>query len=96
MANPRYNTQIRTLDESTKGGKGVEPLKGEPQKSDLPLRVAPWPGLPGKAQSKDRANQIPEEKVYAQCEGLRGGKDDDPGPSPGPTGKIVRKTKGEG
>ena len=77
MANPRFNTQIRTLDESTKGGKGVEPLKGEPQKSDLKMSVPKWPGLPGKAQSKDRAQGIPEEKVYAQAEGLRGGKDED-------------------
>lgn len=83
MSNDRYNTQNRTKNEPATG-KGVLPKTGEPQKSELPMRVASWPGLPGPAQKMDRSNGVPEEKVYAQATGLRGGKDDDSeGPSEG-------------
>lgn len=75
MANNLFNKQIQTIPERTSGGKGVMPQKGEPQKSDLPMRTAGYPGLPGKAQSRDRANGVPEEKIYASAEGLRGGKE---------------------
>lgn len=78
MANNFYNKQIQTINESTTGGKGVMPKVGQPQKSDLPMRVANWPGLPGASQ-KDRSNGSPEEKIYAQAIGLRGGHDDDTG-----------------
>lgn len=57
---------------------GVRPQKGTPQPSTLRMRTAPWPGLPGPAQ-KDRARSMPEEKIYAFAQGIRGGVDDDPG-----------------
>lgn len=45
------------------------------------MRTANWGGLPGNPQKRDRANGIPEENVYAKAVGLRGGVDDDLGPS---------------
>ena len=79
MSNQRYNDQT-TLKQARSGGKGVLPLKGEPQKSSLNLSVPNWPGLPGREQ-KDRSRGIPSEKIYAQSKGLLGGNDDDEGSS---------------
>lgn len=76
MANNRFNPQIQTVPESTSGGKGVMPKRGTPQPSNLPMRTAGYPGLPGKA-GPDRSNGVPEEKIYASAQGLRGGKDSD-------------------
>lgn len=80
MANNRFNSQIQTIPEKASGGQGVFPKKGEPQKSEIRMSSPNWGGLPGKAQ-RDRANGMPEEKIYAQAKGLRGGSDDDNGAS---------------
>lgn len=86
MANNRFNSQIQTIPEKTAGGKGVLPKKGEIQKVALNVSSPNWPGLPGKA-GPDRSNGVPEEKIYASAQGLRGGADADPGPSGGPSHK---------
>lgn len=78
MANNRFNQQIQTVKETQSGGKGVMPLKGTAQPSSLNMSVANWPGLPGKA-GPDRAQGMPEEKIYAQAKGIRGGTDGDDG-----------------
>lgn len=79
MANNRYGQDSNL--KQPKSGHGVSPKKSGPTPASLPMRTASWPSLPGKSQSKDRANGIPEEKVYAYAQGLRGGVDDDPGES---------------
>lgn len=76
MANSYYNTQIRNLKQP-KSGQGVKPLPAGPLQDSLNIRTAAWPGLPGPAQPRDRSNGVPEEKVYAQAMGLRGGRDDE-------------------
>lgn len=86
MANNLFNKQIQTIPEKTSGGRGVFPMKGTPQQSSLNVSSPSWPGLPGKS-GPDRANGIPEEKIYASAQGLRGGADADPGPSGGPSHK---------
>lgn len=74
MPNPRFNTQVRNLKVPTSGGKGVEPLPSGTPSTSIPERTAAWPGLLGKA-GPDRSAGVPEEKVYAFAEGLRGGKE---------------------
>lgn len=86
MANNRFNSQIKTIPEKTSGGKGVLPQTGEIQKVALNVSSPSWPGLPGKS-GPDRAAGMPEEKIYASAQGLRGGVDSDPGPSGGPSHK---------
>lgn len=76
MANPRYSQNISNLKQPS-SGKGESPKKAGPKHYSMPERTANWPGLPGKAQPKDRSLGYPEEKVYAKAEGLRGGKDVD-------------------
>ena len=77
MANPRYSQNISNLKQP-QSGKGVSPKKSGPSHLEKPTeRTASWPGLPGKAQSKDRSLGVPEEKIYAAAQGLRGGKDSD-------------------
>ena len=84
MANNRFNSQIQTVPEKTSGGKGVFPKVGQPSQTNIPIRSAAWPGLPGKAQSRDRSCGVPGEKIYTQAVGLVGGEDsDDVGGGPG-------------
>ncbi len=73
MANNRFNQQIKTISEPSSGGQGVKPLKGSPQPSNLNMSVPSWPGLPGKS-GPDRSAGVPEVKIYAQANGIRGGK----------------------
>ena len=75
MANPRYASQSPLAD-AQKSAKGVMPLKGEPQKSELNLSSPNWGGLPGKT-GPDRRQGIPAEKIYAQAVGIAGGADED-------------------
>lgn len=75
MANNFYNKQIPTIKQPTTG-KGVLPQKGQPQKSELNMSGPNWPGLPGKTQ-RERNRGIPEEKIYASAQGIRGGSDGD-------------------
>lgn len=79
MANDYFNKQVGTIKQPS-SGTGVKPLPAGKPDLSMPMRTAAWPGLPGKA-GPDRSNGVPEEKVYACAQGLRGGKDNDPGPS---------------
>ena len=72
MANPHYNTQIRTLKEPT-SGQGAANLGGTPTQSVLNMSVPNRGGLPGPEQPNDRSNGIPECKRYAQAIGIEGG-----------------------
>lgn len=76
MANNRFNNQIQTITEPQSGGQGARPKKGEPQKSSLPMGTARYPGLPGKA-GPDRAAGMPEAKIYASAQGIRGSRSSD-------------------
>lgn len=75
MANNFWNTQISTIKQPT-SGKGVSPKKAGPQMDGLNMSTASWPGLPGKP-GPDRSAGMPEEKIYAVAQGLRGGVDND-------------------
>lgn len=86
MANPRYSQNISNLKQPSTA-KGVSPKKAGSPHDSINTRTAAWPGLPGKAQPRDRSLGVPEEKVYAKAVGLRGGVDADDGPSGGPSHK---------
>lgn len=74
MANNRFNKQIQTVPEPTTGGMGKKPLPSGSPDLSMPERTASWPSLPGKT-GPDRSAGVPEEKVYAFAQGLRGGKE---------------------
>lgn len=78
MPNPNFNKQVP--QQKPAPSSGVKPLPSGSPDLSMPMRTASWPGLPGKA-GPDRSNGVPEEKVYAMAQGLRGGVDNDPGPS---------------
>lgn len=79
MPNNYFNRQIADIKEP-KSSQGRKPLPAGKPDLSMPERTASWPSLPGKA-GPERSNGVPEEKVYAFAQGLRGGKDNDPGSS---------------
>jgi len=73
VANKRYSGVISNLKQPATG-RGVSPKPAGTQAASMPMRTANWGGLPGKA-GPDRSNGVPEEKIYACAQGLRGGKE---------------------
>lgn len=82
MPNPYNTKQVTNLKAAP--ASGVKPIQSGPRRDTVTIRTAKWPGLPGKA-GPDRSNGVPEEKVYPFAQGIRGGSDDDPGPSKDPS-----------
>lgn len=84
MSNDRFNTPYNDTEPQSGPQTGQKPLPAGPKDQAIPMRTAKWPGLPGKA-GPDRSAGVPEEKVYPYAQGIRGGSDDDPGPSKDPS-----------
>lgn len=72
MPNAYWNKQVSP--QKTSSGDGVKPIASGSTQTAMPERTAAWPGLPGKS-GPDRSAGVPEEKVYAYAQGLRGGKE---------------------
>jgi len=69
MANP-YNSDVSQQDKA--GGKGAGPPSRDRREAKFPMKTGPFPGLPGKAQSRKR-NPWPAAKrveQHTKSEGL--------------------------
>jgi hypothetical protein len=72
MPNKRWNSMHGANDKS--GGGHSNKAPGSSPKESMPEKTAAWPGLPGKAQSKDRsggtAKSGPLGPFYVKKDGL--------------------------
>lgn len=51
-------------------GKNGAPTGQEGKQHDAPMKTPNWPGLPGKAQSKDRSNEVKKCHCYPTSKGI--------------------------
>ena len=68
MPNPHYNSMHGSNRKVAEGGSNK--ASGSSPKASMPEKTANWPGLPGKAQSKDRSGGVKKLKVHPKSEGI--------------------------
>lgn len=70
MSNTFFSEFPERPSSGVKSIKGAMPIKGVPQPTDMPEKVAAWPGFEGKASNIGWGNKDPKVKQYPKSEGI--------------------------